>query len=78
MNDRDMYEMMRNTAPPLPTRIEPQRVRLTPIPWGRPDRALARGVCEHMRRATPPLELPFNPRTDRKVRETLRRMGVAV
>lgn len=47
-------------------------VALAPIPWGKPDSALANAVCAHMVEATPPIVIPANPFTTAKVRAFLR------
>lgn len=55
----------RSEAQPLPA-ADP--VVLAPVPWGTRDPALARMVCEHIVEATPPIVIPFNPRSHARVR----------
>lgn len=52
-------------------------VVLTPIQWGTRDPVLARGICQHVEDATPPVVVTFNPFTHNRVRRVLRSIGVA-
>ena len=65
--------------PPLRNPTEPpsKSVRLTPIPWGKRDQALARAVCDHIADAMPPVVIRFNPITHRRVCAFLRSYGIA-
>jgi len=40
-------------------------VRLTPIPWGKRDRALAQAVIRNVRQVTPALVIPWHPYQER-------------
>ena len=51
-------------------------VQLTPIPWGKPDPVLARGVCQHIADFTPPIVIPYNPLSEQRVRRVLRSMHI--
>jgi len=53
-------------------RIARKPVALVRIPWGKPDPALARAVCQHIVEATPPTVIPANPITGAKLRRVLR------
>jgi hypothetical protein len=56
-------------------RIAREPVRLQPIPWGKPDPALARSLCWQIRELMPDTVIPFNPITHRKLRTYLREHG---
>jgi hypothetical protein len=63
--------------------VEPQRVprvpvQLRPVPFGQPDPALARGLCQHLADATPPTVIRFNPLTNGRLRRVLRSFGIHV
>jgi hypothetical protein len=62
-------------SPPPPARVKREPMRLEPIPWGKPDPALARGVCRHIRDAMPETVIAWNPITHRKLRTYLREHG---
>ena len=62
---------VRNPPPPRPG------VQLTPIPWGKPDRALARAVCQHLVDANPRIAVDFNPFHHRRLIAFLRSHGIA-
>jgi hypothetical protein len=53
-------------------------VRLSPIAWGKPDNALARGLCQHVADATPATVIRFNPFTHARMRRALRALGINV
>lgn len=52
-------------------------VVLQPIPWGKRDAELARGICHHIVHATPPTVIPFDPGTDRALRSALQSRGIS-
>ena len=54
-----------------------QPLPLKPIPWGKPDKALASGVLHSVAATTPRHALPFNPIFNRKLRAFLNRYGFA-
>ncbi len=63
-------------ANPDPERIQPKRLVLQPIQWGKRDPTLARGVCRAIREAMPEIVIPFHPKHDRKLRTYLREHGI--
>lgn len=61
---------LRNPPPPL---VKPEpRMPLSPIQWGKPDRALGHAVCQHVADATPPIVIEFNPVTHARLCRVLR------
>lgn len=64
-------------APALPKPIlSREPLRLTPIPWGTRDPALARGICRHILDVMPPMKIAFDPRTHSRMRRDLRSHGI--
>lgn len=63
----EVAEVRSLRAPPM---------QLKPIAWGKPDKQLARVLFGHMGDANPPIEIPFNPLTDARVRQTLKSLGI--
>ena len=53
-----------------------QPVQLAPIPWGKRDRTLAKGICGHIEDATPSIVLRFNPFNHKRVRSFLQSHGI--
>lgn len=52
---------------PKPQRVPPVPVALSPIPWGKPDHALGRAVCQHFADAMPPTLIRWRPSRERHV-----------
>lgn len=67
---------MLDAAEPRKPTISRTPVQLQPIPWGKPDKALARALGQHVRDSTPAIVIPFNPRTHARVRRVLRSLGI--
>lgn len=61
---------------PAPQTMSRHPVRLPPIAWGTPDKALARALGQHVRDATPAIVIPFNPLNHARVRRVLRSLGI--
>lgn len=69
-----LVEQQPTEAKPVPR----YPVQLTPVPFGRPDRALGHALCQHIVDATPAIVIPFNPVTHRRVRAVLRQCGITL
>lgn len=61
-----------------PKPIPAQPLQLTKVPFGKPDRELARVLCWHIADATPAIVIPFNPFTHSRVRAVLRSCGITL
>lgn len=62
---------------PAAIRVPKVPVVLTPIPWGKPDRALGFAVIQHMTEVTPGTVIPWTIAAP-KLRATLRTLKVRV
>lgn len=62
---------------PEPSARADKAVRLLPIPWGKRDPELARGVMQSVADMTPRPVIPFNPVNNRRLRAILIREGLA-
>lgn len=74
MNVRLEAKLLR--AVPKVERIPRTPVQLSPIPWGKRDPMLARGVCRHIADAMPKTTVPFVRGLDRKLRAFLSHYGI--
>lgn len=74
MNARLSVKLLR--AVPKVERVPRQPAKLTPIPWGKRDRELAKGICRHIVEATPPTTVPFLLGLAPKLRHFLSHYGV--
>lgn len=65
-------------TPPVrnPEPMRGERMQLSPIAWGTPNRELARGICQNILEITPPTVIPFDPRTHAGMRKELRSLGI--
>lgn len=61
----------------LPEKIVGTPIELKPIPWGKPDPELGRGVCRHLAEVNAPTLIPFNPLTESKLHSLLRSLRIA-
>jgi hypothetical protein len=66
----------RDLPRPLPEKIVGNPVQLKPVPFGKPDRSLARVVCRHMAEVNAPTVIPFNPLTESKLHSLLRSLRI--
>lgn len=71
-----VYSIGRDPIPSVPAPVVGTPVQLTPIPWGKPDRKLARVVLQHIADFTPPTVIPYNPFAEQRVRRVLRSMHI--
>lgn len=62
---------------PEPSARADKAVRLVPIPWGKRDPELAKGVMQSVADMTPQPRIPFNPVNNRRLRAILIREGLA-
>lgn len=62
---------------PEPSARADKAVQLAPIPWGKRDPELAKGVMQSMAATTPQPRIPFNPVNNRRLRAILIREGLA-
>lgn len=53
-------------------RVQPKRLVLTPVPWGKRDTETAKVVCQHIVEANPATVIPFHPMKDATLRKILR------
>ncbi len=60
----------------VPEAVRSKPLQLTPIPWGKPDPLLGRGLCRHIVDVTPPVLIPFNPRTHAGLHRVLRSLRI--
>lgn len=61
---------------PEPSAGAEKAVRLAPIPWGKRDPELAKGVMHSIADMTPQPRIPFNPVNNRRLRAILIREGL--
>lgn len=51
-------------------------MQLTPIPWGKRDRALGKMVCQHMVDIGPVILIPFHPLKHSRLLQELGHLGI--